>query len=71
MFEGIECPKKGYPDSDNDPWCQTADICSITTCEDNKKIQFKVPNKIGKKKITNWNKIKKKDCDTKFKLKWY
>jgi len=69
LFKTTECPQKGSPDPDNGPWCQTADICPITTCEDNKKVQFKVPNQNGKKKITKCNKIKKKDCDTKFKLK--
>jgi len=39
------------------------------TCEDNSIVQFMVPNNKGEKKNTKCNKIKKKDCDTKFKLK--
>merc|ERR1712028_189012 len=39
------------------------------TCEDNSKVRFKVPDNNGKKKNTKCNKIKKKDCDTKFKFK--
>jgi len=38
-------------------------------CEDNSIVQFKVPNNKGKKKNTKCNKIKEKDCKTKFTLK--
>ena len=39
------------------------------TCEDNSLVQFKVPNINGKKKNIKCNKIKNKDCGTKFKFK--